>query len=273
MPFQEENFTVKWDESDADADGDGDDESELPDSGPSEAGDEDEYEQSGGDGVYLTIGLDEDHNEGKTTFCPGDDAFLIVYHSPGQDVAIGSAIGNIKEKLTSVPIEIEEVINCDNSSSINLRYEPVGNIAITWAPPVSTAFTISGRTVTLAQPVFSIATITYETLTDIWMLNGITEESSVRVLANMGETTSAMTVSFLCDAEDTPDGELVDETVEAYDCTTGDPVSGVKIWIEGQYQGSTNSSGICSIGERTVGEVLTVRWTYKTLSGEVEKTV
>lgn len=265
MPFQEEDFTVNWQ---AEEEGGG-----LPDSGPSEGGDDDSYEQSGGDGDYLSVELDDDHNEGKTTFCPGDDAYITVFHSPGQDVTINAAIGNIKKLLSSVPVEIEESVNCDNSSSVNLKYEPNGNINIVWSPPVSSAYTIDGRTVTLASPVFSIATITYETLTDVLMLNGISETTEIRVLANMGDVTSAMTVSFLCDSEDTPDGEEDEIAITTAFCDTGNPVSGVQVWINNVYQGSSNSQGIVNIGLRTIGDVVTARWKNGSDAGEIELTL
>jgi len=235
--YHEEKFTVGWNDPDT----------------------TDEADETNAGGAYCNISLSELKNAGKNTFCPGDTAYLEVEASG--EYTVQASRGNLKKNATGVPVSQSETINLDNASELSLRRDPANEPSIVWNPPIDVAITRDGRDITLSKPVLSIATITYNSMTDIYALSGITETTDVRVIANAAGNNSALTVSFLCDSEEVADGDKIVASLEAYSCTTGAKKPGVRVDVNGQYQGYTNSNGIVSIGERTVGETINIKLT------------
>jgi hypothetical protein len=223
---------------------------------------------------YLEIELDEELNEGKTSFAPGGVAYINVWRNPLSSYNIQSAAGKLTPDGKGIPQKYSDIVTFKNTDEGQISQTPqAGSMSSSWKgnnPGVMPVF--EGRTVTVNKTVVAVLQCDYNGIKDRWKLSGVDEEMTVPVVATMGGLDSDIEISFE-EQEDAEDGETEDVGLKTIHCETGDPVSGVSVWIDNTYQGATNAQGIIGIGLRTVGDIVIARWSKGEHSGEKEITI
>lgn len=211
---------------------------------------------------FLRLGLDNDANEGKTSFVPGKTAYLQIHYS--SSYTYESSGGTIKVSATKIPLKIEdECITFANADTGYLSYIPDGSVAYSWVGNDGGNPTFELNKVSLSNPAVAVLKCSYTTLGDRLSLK-FSEIGEVVVYAALKneESETSITVSFESDPEDPEDPE--DPTPVAYELEvknycTDEILSGVTVYLDEVDIGQTNASGIIALGALIPGSYHTLK--------------
>jgi len=118
-------------------------------------------------------------NEGKTSFSPGDDVYLLVRKSADVTVAGYATIGNVSLVGAVTGMEEKEMLVFPRTRSAELSKTPEGGVSFTWFGTVPGTPVVKGKTVNLTgaydkdNPPIGVAEAVYTTAAESWKLSGI----------------------------------------------------------------------------------------------------
>jgi len=233
---------------------------------------------------YIDLQLSDQNTVDGSVFPLNSDVYIDVYRWPYNDVQIESMAGTLKKSGSNINVKLSKNISFVHSDQGTLAQAPYDEFSYEWQnrERPEPAISVLGRSLTLNREVFNVLQVKYSSKKDTYILNNVKEPTEVVVYASMGEVSASLTVRFGTIEEDAEypddsifeeteeeteeetkeevvDGEKIVKAVHTYDCTTGISESGWAVYVNNKFQGLTNSQGNASIGERTVGETVTIR--------------
>lgn len=207
----------------------------------------------------LSIALDtakntEVYGESKTTFAPGEAAYLKVLASSDESYALHiSATGVISRSGSDIPYSISEDLNFAMASTVTLSHKPrVGSMNWDWLgkdPGYSPLF--DGKQVSVPDDVVAVLRCDYQTFGDRWKLSipastlsleGV-DSMTVLVVAVQGNSQASCTVTYES-AETSP----IPIDLKVSDFCSEEVVEEVRVYLDGESKGTTNSNGRIYLG-------------------------
>jgi hypothetical protein len=173
---------------------------------------------------FISIRLDNDENEGKTTFEAGGTAYLIVFCE--NDYEYESSGGVLKKIATNIPLEIEdEYVEFASVDTAYLDYFPSGSVSYSWIGRDAGSPIFDGRKVMLSSPSVAVLKCSYTTLGDRLSLS-FNDEGVVVVVATSGARKASVSVHFAIE-----EAEPVPYRIKVVDYCSGDNIPGVSVII------------------------------------------
>ena len=144
------------------------------------------FQEQGADAGQLPFRAEVDsredgYNAGKTSFRPGDDVFILLYHDPSILVTHAIATQGFLTKEGSETITgVEEIITFANQDSASVSGPIVGVPAITWyganlgglrvGDDASTLYVEDAGSAGFPDPYVGAAKVTYDTYVTVYKL-------------------------------------------------------------------------------------------------------
>lgn len=138
-------------------------------------------------------------NEGKTSFAPGDDVYLLIRKSKNLTVEGYSTLGSVQLVGPVEGMEERETVVFARTRTAELSKTPSGGVDFKWLGTPPGTPVVKGKTVNLTgaydkkNPPIGIAIATYQSAGESWRLTGIPStingETSFEVLVVMVGTT------------------------------------------------------------------------------------
>lgn len=147
---------------------------------------------------YLILELDSDANEDRTSFLPGEKAYLRVY---GQGYAMNSSAGILTQEASGRSRSIEETLYFVNEKTATLSHLPSGAVTYEWTGASCGTPTFLNQVVTLEADCLSVLECEYNAQYDQWSISW-DEEGVIIVTAILGDITRDIQITF---AEPTPE--------------------------------------------------------------------
>jgi hypothetical protein len=215
------------------------------------------------DREQVFIDLDDDRNEGKTEFGPGESAFFDVI-PPGADVE--TSAGTARKIGSNIPTEYTECITFADSAMGKLSQTPLGAVDWEWRGRAGGTPKFIDDQVFLNEPVVGVLCATYEALGDRWQLTvtdrdmGVHDEMPVVVIVEDedGNKTDT-TITWKRGEGDDPAPVATD--IEVRDFCTDEPVAGIRVHVNGALAGTTNAAGVAYLGMLIPGRRYALRVT------------
>lgn len=202
----------------------------------------------------LRLELDEDANNGATSFSVGDDVYFRFISSSSEAYTIEVSDGSAIKSASNIhyPIEDEEV-QFANTNEGSLTYLPVVGVTTSWLGVSGGTPVFDGSTVNLNNDVTAILNCTYSTKGDRLKLSGFTV-SKVLIVVIQGENQASYALSIV----DVSTGPTPYQLQVKDFCDDG-ILSGVAVYLNGSYKGLSNSEGLVSLGDLSPGSSYTLR--------------
>lgn len=138
-------------------------------------------------------------NNGKTSFSPGDDVYLLVRKSADVTVVGYPSLGSVGKVGDVSGIKEKQVVTFPRTRSVELSQAPAGAVSLTWYGTSLGSYTVKGKTLTLTgaynhdNPPVGVAMASYESAAESWKLSGLPStvggKSSYEVLVVLVGTT------------------------------------------------------------------------------------
>lgn len=208
-----------------------------------------------GGGAEIRLELDEVANDGKTSFSPGEEAFIRVIRSPQNSYSMLSN-GTVTKVGSNVPLDVEdEEVAFDYSKEESLQYIPIPSTfsGVNWyatSPGLSPG--LNGDLLQTSSEIVGIGTVDYTTLFDKWKVT-TSVGGKIIVVALMGDVKASLIIDFGGESEEVE----LDFIVEDY--CSGEVVQGAQVHIDGIFKGLTNVYGLVNIGKYLRGSTHTVK--------------
>lgn len=186
------------------------------------------------DSVGFELELDEEKNEGKSTFAPGDEVFIRVYPgglSPSKNTTMGNITVVATDKYETVPNEGFEYLVFARDSEQNVSHIIKDITDLQWCGYIPNVPPIFGETkISFSEEVSCVMKLVYRTTYDSWKLSGVNVSCRVLVEAikESEDRYGSMTVDF---TEESESEDRVYLTVR--DACTQQAISGATVEING----------------------------------------
>lgn len=118
-------------------------------------------------------------NNGKTSFSPGDDVYLLVRKSSDVSVVGYPSLGTVAKVGDVSGIKEKQVLTFPRTRTAELSQPPSGAVTLTWYGANLGAHTVKGKTLTLTgsydhdNPPVGVALAKYESAAESWKLSGL----------------------------------------------------------------------------------------------------
>lgn len=206
--------------------------------------------------AFIELELDDELNEDKTQFAPGEVAFFRVKRYPKNKYDVQSSAGSTQRTAvdTYQAVTDEQVEFCYETEQ-DLDDRPDSPVSAEWVGrnPGSVPL-IDGKTIIFNVPVVAIMRVDYNYLYDRWRLYNVTHNGDVLIVARMGEKKACLTVDFGGGVSVVEEYELL-----VKDYCTDLPVAHATVFLDGSEIGRTNGRGIINLGDLIRGSTHTVR--------------
>ncbi|MDY6903679.1 MAG: hypothetical protein SWH61_03245 [Thermodesulfobacteriota bacterium] len=232
---------------------------------------EQENEQDSENRLALSLSLATDqivayYGEEKSVFESGKPCFFklsgLARNVSGDTIGTyqyQSTLGALSVLSDKMPDTVTEDLTFAYEREASLSQTPIGGFTGEWIGNSGGSFVVQGKTVRLAQPGVGILRCTYASYATILRLAGVTlpqgvEEIPVLVAAIAGERTAEQEVTYEQSA-DAESSETRDVELEVLDICTDDPVTGAKVYLDGELQDqTTDANGKITLSDLTVGQ-------------------
>lgn len=196
---------------------------------------------------FLTIEIDPDRNGGKFSFAPGDTVNLDVITSADIVLTFASQGSLFFSGSTERPEE--EYIPVFQEGSKNLRYPPL-NFSYQWLGPDAGNVTVDGTTLNFAsEETIGLLKVNYDIALLWYELRDVAQIEQIMVaMLNEDGRDDTLLISF--QAEEEEDNEV---SIIVRDYSTGNPVAGVDVNVDGEFKGTTDADGRVYIGKQAQG--------------------
>lgn len=230
------------------------------------------FSDSGGDAAdeSLSLSLDGDRNQevygqSKTTFAPGEVAYLKLMRSSSAAYQMHSSAGVVSVQATNIPYAFDENITFLMTTSSELQYIPNGAVDFQWMgrDPDQEPL-VNRRTVSIPSPAVAVLHCEYDSLGDRLRLHvtnsamGSNDQIQVSVLVVQGEQTASLNVTYALGGSN---NEPVPIDLEVRDFCSDEIVEDVEVFLDGTSMGTTNLNGKIYLGELVPGSVHQLRMT------------
>ncbi len=227
----------------------------------------------GGDGVggagELSLALDAAKNtavygQSKTTFAPGETAYLRVISPSETAYTTDTSMGTISAGATDVPYSYEENLSFLNSKTATLAYLPYNTVTHSWIGVSGGTPTFSERVVSISTSAVAILHCEYQMLGDRLKLvvtaadMGLFESVDVIVVVTVGDSQASVTVPYSITEGST---EPIGIDLEVSDFCSDEIVAGVSVTLDGEVLGVTNENGKINLGELVPKTIHTLKMT------------
>lgn len=176
---------------------------------------------------HISIELDSDKNEGKTSFDIDVTAYLKVYYN--EAYTYESSGGTLKKVATNILLDIEdEKITFAATSEAYLAYLPSGTVNYSWVGDSAGSPVFDGRKVSVSESVVAVLKCSYKSKGDRLSLS-FNEEGQVVVVVVEGTAKASTTVNFATDEDE--DAEPVPYRIKVIDYCSGDSLPSVTVTI------------------------------------------
>lgn len=207
---------------------------------------QDEADERSGN-VGLGVILDDDANNGETSFAPNSDIFILVIHS--HSYSTDKSAGTLTQVGTGVTFEVTQQISFGFSDSGTLTYVPTSIESWEWIGDSQGTPSFDGKNISLSSEQTGLLEVTYRVEADRWRL--ISSEALNIVVAayqEVGDLRSSLTISVIDSST----------TVGPYNLTlknycTDEIVPDAYVWLDTTLVGQTNSEGQIALGMLTPG--------------------
>lgn len=174
---------------------------------------------------FISVVLDDEANQGKTSFEKGDTVFLQVFYN--NEYEYESSGGTLKRTKTKVPTEIEDdFITFAKVSTGYLSYPPSGGVSYSWTGNSGGSPVFDEMEVTLSDPVVAVLKCEYVTFSDRFSLTFNESGAVVVVFISNGGQKSSRTVHF-----GTDEVEPVPYNIKVTDYCSGSSLDTVNVEI------------------------------------------
>jgi len=189
--------------------------------------------------------LDSEMNEGKNTFQPNDFSYVRCFpalFNPSLAVNIGEAhIIDI-----GISLQVEEVLTFARSDNAKLRYPFYKNFEYEWIGKKGPIPKIDEESTILLGEIFSgILKVKYLTLFDRIEVY-CNQEATILLEAFKEDRYGYITIDYK--------PEKKDVYLIVKDACTRNIISGVSVWVDGNFVGLTDSQGRIYLGKLRVGK-------------------
>lgn len=227
-------------------------------------------EEAGGD---LSLELDSAKNQevygvsSKTTFSPGQVAYLKLLTSSDDSYTIECSYGSARRQATDIPYPVIENLTFANETEATLSHLPMRTVTWDWIGNDAGTPLFTDQKVTISDADVAVLHCEYNTLgdrlrlvvTNAQMVASGYDEISVVVLVTQGSNTASATVTY--NIED-GGGDPIPVDLEVADfCDQETLLEGVVVYVDGEEKGRTNQSGRLYIGDYVPGSEHTLRMT------------
>jgi len=187
------------------------------------------------DNVGFNLELDDERNNDKTTFAPGESAYIRVYPgglSPSSNTSMGIITKVASNTVRMVPPTDYEFMVFARDSEKDFGYLCTELVDVKWCgfiPNVSPQF--SELKVSFSEPVSCVMKVQYKTSYDLWRLSNVNIPCKVLVEAIKDERYGSLVVDFTI-----ADEEAIQESqtyITVKDACTQQIIPGAVIIFEG----------------------------------------
>ena len=204
----------------------------------------------------ISLDFDTDKNAGKTTFNPGDIAYLRLFLQSSDPYTAEVNMGEAKTSATNIHFSIDdEEVRFANIEFGYLRYRPCNDVSYRWIGKDAGTPLFNGKKITLTQSFVAILNCDYKTEGDRLAVNS-DKVGSVLVVVIQGEEQASLVVPFV-DEDGDGDGEEptpVPYELEVKDYCTDAVLAGVTVYFDGVDIGQTDVNGVIVLGALVPGD-------------------
>ncbi len=173
---------------------------------------------------HISVELDNDKNEGKTSFEVGETAYLKVFYN--ESYTYETSGGALNKAATGLLWDIEdEYVTFAGVSDAYLAYLPSGTVSYEWVGNSGGSPVFNGRKVTLADTAVAVLKCSYKTKGDRLSLL-FNQEGQVLVLVQEGTAKASVTVNFAVEDQDP-----IPYRIKVTDYCSGDTLTSVNVTI------------------------------------------
>lgn len=197
---------------------------------------------------FLSIEVLSDRNDGKFAFSPGDTVNLDVISSAA--IVLTFASQGTVHANGSTTRAIEQYIPVFKQGDASLRYPPL-NFTYQWLGPSAGTVVVDGTTLTFdSEETIGLLKVNYDIAVLYYQLLNVTQVEQIMVaMENDDGIDDTILISFQ-EAEEVEDNEV---TIIVRDYSTGSPVAGVSVKVDGNFKGTTDADGRVFIGTQARG--------------------
>lgn len=206
---------------------------------------------------FLSLDLDEERNEDKSTFIAGEKAYLRLFRGAEDPYVVESSGGITQIEATNVPLNVtEEYLIFANVKEATLQYKPYGAVSYSWVGRNGGNPVFNGKLVLLAVEAIAVLKCSYTTLFD--RLSVKFDEAGPVIVFVLQAATNASTylvVTFGAGVLTEP----VPYSLEVKDFCSDTLLAGVTVYLDGAMIGQTDVNGVVQLGALTPGRTYQVR--------------
>ena len=203
--------------------------------------------------ISLSLVLDSEENNDKSTFDFGETAYFLCYHTNDTARSYTCSDGSINREASNLSVDVkDEEVSFQNSKTAKLKYLPIASVTRSWIGKGGGSPIFNGRTITFVEEALGILICSYETAADRVGLSNVNTAGTI--LVSVTQTVDSKDYSDTSQAvfEDSGDEDTAKEPVP-YDLNVKDycedtNVVGVEIILDGVSLGNTDSSGSKYLG-------------------------
>lgn len=221
------------------------------------------------EGANLSIALDAEKNaevygEKKSTFFPGEKAYLHITRTLSDAYTLHSSAGKIVSTNKNMPYDISEDFSFVFESSKTLSDLPAGSVSWKWFGKSGGGPVFDRRQISLHSSVVGILQCSYKTYRDQAYLLVLdrdinvedAEEFPVLAVVKQNDSTASCTVQYGGDS-------LAPIPIDLHisDFCSDEDLSEVDVYMDGSFIGKSNTSGKIYLGLLVPGTVHTLKMT------------
>lgn len=214
-------------------------------------------------GADIALDLDEEKNrqvygQSKTTFAPGETAYLRLISSSDAAYTLLSSAGSLSRAASRVPYAEEENLFFSQEKTARLRHLPRGGVSWQWLGHSAGTPLFAGRSVSINSPAVAVLNCQYETLGDRFRLRVSAAQMEghsdfeVNAVAVQGDQSASCRVRF---SVEEGGGEPQPVDLQVRDFCSGEDVEEVEVFLDGAFIGKTSASGRIYLGMLIPGSV------------------
>lgn len=202
------------------------------------------------DSVGFELELDEEKNEGKSTFTPGDEVYIKVYpggHNPNYNSTMGNITVIATNKYETIPSEGFEYLVFARDKEQNVSHIIKDITDLRWCGYIPNTPPIFGETkISFSEEVSCVMKLVYRTTYDSWKLSGVNVPCRVLVEAikESEDRYGSMTIDFTEDEESESEDRIY---LTVRDACTQQAISGATVEINGGTY-TTDANGRVDLG-------------------------
>ena len=196
----------------------------------------------------LSIILDSDSNEGKTSFPANSDAFFLVLYS--NTYTTDKSNGVLTRVGSNISYAVTQSITFAYSNTGTLTYVPMSVTSWYWVGDSCGTPSFNRRQITLASKQTGLLRVEYTVRSDRWKLVS-PEAGDVVVSAHQGngDLTASLTIPM------TDAASMVGPFIlNTKDFCTDAVIAGSSVYVDTVFKGTTNAEGKVSLGMLSQGE-------------------